>query len=362
MNRTMKWKPLLLLLLALVSATRLCGQEAAKADETARFLAGLPVRDSALEPLTRQRAWAEHATEFDKAWKELDARQLARIRDWGAETLGEGFTARDAVFYPFSGPDILYAHTFFPNASTYVLAGLEPVGAVPDVEHLPPAALASGLANLRKSLNSVLSFSFFITREMKVDLRQNQLSGTLPILYVFLARAGCRIEKSELTSLDRYGGKVAGKTSTPGVKITFTRAGGPQQTLYYFTTDLSNDGIASDPGFIKFCDSLGTGRTFVKAASYLMHSGGFSKIREFLLTHSSAIVQDDSGIPVKDFDRAKWTLRCFGAYPGPIETFKQHAQPELAAAYRDSAAPALPFGFGYRWHARESSLILATPK
>lgn len=100
----------------------------------------------------------------------------------------------------------------------------------------------------------------------------------------------------------------------------------------------------------------------LKAASYLMHTGGFSKIRDFLLTHSSAIVQDDSGIPVKDFDRAKWTLRCFGAYPGPIETFKQHAQPDLAAAYRDSAVPALPFGFGYRWHARASSLILATPK
>src|SRR5260221_7262158 len=109
------------------------------------------------------------------------------------------------MFYMFSGPDILYAQAFFPNASTYVLAGLEPVGPVPDVRHLSPGALSAGLGNLRKSLNSVLSFSFFITKDMKTDLLQTQLGGTLPILYVFLARAGCKIDQVELVWLDKAG-------------------------------------------------------------------------------------------------------------------------------------------------------------
>ena len=351
-----------LLLLAFVVTTHLAAQDGPKPDETARFLAGLPVRDTALEPLTRQKMWAEHATEFDKAWQELDTRQLAKIRAWAPEALGAAYTARDPLFYLFSGPDILYAQTFFPNAPTYVLCGLEPVGAVPDVAHLPPAALASGLANLRKSLNSALSFSFFITREMKVDLRHNQLSGTLPILYVFLARSGSRIDRVELLGLDKGGGTSPLQNATPGVKINFTSAGGAAQTLYYFTTDLANDGIKHEPGFIKFCDALGTGRSLVKSASYLMHTGEFSKVREFLLTHSATLVQDDSGIPVRDFDPAKWSLRYFGAYPGPIETFKQYHQAEMAAAYKSANAPPLPFGIGYRWHARESSLIVATPK
>lgn len=355
-------RPMKTLLLALALTARLAAQEALRPDDTARFLAGLPVRDTPLEPLARQTAWAEHATEFDKAWQELDARQLAKIRAWAPEALGAAFTAKEPVFYLFSGPDILYAQTFFPNATTYVLAGLEPVGALPDVEHLPPATLAAGLANLRKSLNSVLSFSFFITREMKVDLRHNQLSGTLPILYVFLARSGSRIRQVELLNLDSYGGTSPIKTATPGVKINFTSAGGAAQTLYYFTTNLANDGIRSDPGFIKFCENLGTGRSLVKAASYLMHTGEFSRAREFLLTHSATLVEDDSGIPVKDFDPAKWNLRYFGAYPGPIETFKQFYQTDLAEAYQSAHAPALPFGVGYRWHARESSLIVATPK
>ena len=349
-------------LLLSIFAVCAAAQEAVTPDETARFLAGLPVRGSALEAMARQKEWAEHATDFDRAWKELDARQLAKIRAWGPEALGEAFTAKEPVFYFFSGPDILYAQTFFPNATTYVLAGLEPVGAVPEVEHLTATALASGLANLRKSMNSMLSFSFFITKEMKVDLRHNQLSGTLPILYVLLARSGSRIDRVELLNLDKSGATSPMKSATPGVKINFTNAGGAVQTLYYFTTNLANDAIKSDPGFIKFCESLGTGRSLVKAASYLMHMEEFSKAREFLMTHSATLVEDDSGIPVKDFDAGKWSLRYFGAYPGPIEIFKQHQQPEMADAYRAGHAPGLPFGFGYRWHARESSLIVATPK
>ena len=42
------------------------------------------------------------------------------------------------MLYMFSGPDFLYATSFFPSASTYVLAGLEPVGDVPPLTE--PAA------------------------------------------------------------------------------------------------------------------------------------------------------------------------------------------------------------------------------
>jgi hypothetical protein len=353
---------ILLLLAAGAFAFRASAQEAPMPNDTARFLAGLPVRDTPLEPFSHESEWVEHATEFDKAWKELDARQLAKIRAWAPDFLGDSYTSKGPLFYFFSGPDILYAQAFFPNAGAYVLAGLEPVGSVPDITRLPRGALTTGLGNLRKSLNSVLSFSFFITKDMKVDLKQNQLGGTLPVLFVFLARAGCRIETVELIAIDKAGELTTGKASAHGVKITFFGPSGAEQKLYYFETDLSNEGIKANPGFIKFCDQLGTGRSFVKAASYLMHIADFTASRDFLLGHSAAIVQDDSGIPLKSFDSSRWLLRFFGSYPGPIELFKQFYQPDMAAAYKSSNAPALPFGFGYRWHPRESSLILATPK
>ena len=50
------------------------------------------------------------------------------------------------MLYMFSGPDFLYATSFFPNASTYVLAGLEPVGAVPELTSLSPLIIDEELA------------------------------------------------------------------------------------------------------------------------------------------------------------------------------------------------------------------------
>jgi len=357
-------KPLLFLSLACAFTLRAFAQDAVAPNDTARFLAGLPVRDTPLEGLSRNSAWVDHATEFDKAWKELDARQLTKIRAWSGEFLSDASADKGPMFYMFSGPDILYAQAFFPNASTYVLAGLEPVGPIPDILHLPPGALFPSLENLRKSLNSVLSFSFFITKDMKVDLQQKQLSGTLPVLYVFLARAGCKIDSVEPVWVDKGGtpSNATSKGAASGVKIIFFGPGGAQQTLYYFETDLSNEGIKSKPGFIKFCESLGTGRTLVKAASYLMHLGDFTSVRDFLLAHTSTIVEDDSGIPIKNFDSAKWTLRYFGNYSGPIDLFKKFPQPDLFAVYKNSHPPALTFGFGYSWHPARSSLILATAK
>ena len=339
-----------------------CRAQDATANDEARFLAGLPVRDTPLANLALDYAWVEHATEFDSAWKTLETRQLAKIRSWSEEFVAGVAASPDPLFYFFSGPDILYAQTFFPNASTYVLCGLEPVGEVPEVAKLPKGALDPSLVNLRKALNSVLSFSFFITKEMKVDLNHKELSGTLPVLYVFLARSGSKIDRVELVGLDKTGACVSEKAATPGVKIVFFGPAGKQQTLYYFSSDLSNEGIKSNPAFTKFCDNLGMGRSFVKAASYLMHLPSFSSARDFLLAHSHTIVEDDSGIPLRDFEPVKWTVRLFGSYHAPIDLFKDKGQPDLADRYQTSHPAPLGFSFGYRWQPSDSCLLLAVPK
>jgi hypothetical protein len=258
----------------------------------------------------------------------------------------------------FSGPDFLYADTFFPRARTYVFCGIEPVGAPPDVTRLPAGALNSALASLRGSLDTVLSFSFFITAKMKTDLRATQLTGTLPVLYVFLARQGCVIDGVELVALDDTGA-IAPGAKTPGVRIDFHRAQEPPQKLYYFCSDLSDTGIKAHPGFIRFCDQLGRGNALLKAASYLMHLNEFSSVRDFLLARSNAIVEDDSGIPWRYFAHQNWDLATFGRYVGPIDLFKKHYQTDLAAAVKASPSQQLPFSFGYRWRPKESLVIAA---
>jgi hypothetical protein len=354
-------KRLLLLFSLFLGTTALAADPIA--DATAKFLAGLPVRGTPLEKHSTDAVWVTHATELDRAWERLEKQQLAKVGKWAPEFLAPAYEENGPMFYMFSGPDFLYANAFFPNASTYILCGIEPVGPVPDVDKMPRAILSSALANLRKSLDSVLSFSFFITKNMKVDLKQTQLNGTLPVLYVFLARAGCTIDSVTPVALDRAGSFVPeGKGTSAGVKIVFFGPTGREQTLYYFTTDLADWAVKVNPGFLKFCEQQGQGATLLKAASYLMHSNNFSQVRDFLLTHSKIILQDDSGIPFRFFAADKWNRRHVGHYIGPIHRFLEHGQLDLNKENAASAPPPLEFSFGYQWQPSRSSLMIATPK
>jgi hypothetical protein len=337
-------------------------------NDTARVLAGLPVSpDSPLFPLTQSPEWQQHAKIFNQAWARLVATQFNGIHNWEASYLPDASGPVPVMFYFFSGPDFLYANQFFPNASTYILAATEPIGSLPDLSRLTSLTLAPALHDFETALNSVLNFSFFITKDMKTDLQRNQLPGTLPVFYVFLARAGKTITDVTFITLDKNGdphistGKPNGLIA--GVRVTFTGPPtGQPQTLYYFTTDLSDDGIQKHPGFMKFCAEQGVGDSLLKSASYLMFESGFAHARNFLLTHSKALIEDDSGIPITAFDPAKWDLRFFGAYVGPIDIFKQYYQPRLQVLYQSSHAPPIAFGIGYRWRRSQSTLILALHK
>jgi hypothetical protein len=344
--------------LLLVGAAPLRAADAVSPNDTARFLAGMaPAAESPLAALTKDRAWQEHARIFDGAFERLEQRQISRIRTWSAKHLT---APRPTMFYMFSGPDFLYANAFYPNAKTYVLSGLEPVGTVPDLTTLR-GSVAPSLHQLRASLSTILSYSFFITQHMKSDLRAGRVNGTLPILYVFLARSGKEVREVTPVRLDEQGAvqpddaSIRG-TPTRGVKIVFAGSDGEARTLYYFSTNLANDGVASSK-FLKFCETLAPGDSLIKSASYLLHSGGFSKVRDFLLANSAVMVQDDSGIPLAYYDPKKWDLQPYGHYLGPISIFPGAYQPRYAVLFRNSRP--IDFGIGYRWQPNQSNLLLA---
>jgi hypothetical protein len=332
-------------------------------DDTSRFLAGMPVpKNSPLAPLTSDLAWQEHAANFEKAFAKLNLRQLTKLHAWETQYFPEAEQNVPVAYYMFSGPDFLYVDQFFPKADVYILCGKESLGPPPDP--LRASNLAAALHNLEEAMHSSLRFSFFITKDMKVDLQSQELKGTIPILYVFLARANKSIKDVTYGSLNESGNfqpSSPGRGGTPGVRIQYAdNHSARQQTLYYFTTDISDGGISATPGFLRFCDHFGVGDSLLKASSYLMFENGFGRIRNFILDHSKVIVQDDAGIPVSYFNRDKWNIRIFGNYTGPIEIFKQHTQAKLAELYQQSAPPPLDFNYGYRWKREESNLIIAS--
>ncbi len=332
----------------------------------ARFLAGMAdLNGTAFFPYANTPAYQEYAAELNEQWEYADNIRLSKMRNWAITEMQPRIYRPPAVYYPFSGPDFLTVDYLYPYVPTYVLAGLEPIGQVTPPENMQPEEIAAGLANLRKSLENLMKFSYFITKDMKLDLRQTKFNGVTPILYVFLARSNKQIVDLRYVSIGA-GGKVEESwqpfpESHPidGIRITFTSPGSVQpQILYYFQTDLSNGALQSNSNFLRFLDDFGMSATFLKSASYLMHSSGFSHIREFLLNNSTSILQDPSGIPLQAFPPQTWQMFYFGKYVGPIDLFQEHYQQDLAQAYNEVYPLPLPFGAGYQFEPGKSALIL----
>jgi hypothetical protein len=349
-------------LIILAGAAQAQAPKEAAPNDMARFLAGLPPAEgSPLAEAARQPAWRRHAEAMDAAWANIEKRQLSNIRAW---TAAELTSPSPVLYYMFSGPDFLYADAFFPTATTYVMAALEPSGPAPELRRQRGGeSLGYALAQLRSSLNSILNYSFFRTREMRTTLGENAFSGTLPILYIFLARTGKTIDELSFHDITEDGSLVPPGEGLPRgaanvARILFTGSDGKQRTLYYVRTDLSNGGWRKS-GFKAFSDKLDAGDALIKSASYLLHSGAFSDIRDYLLARSKRLVQDDSGVPLAYFKHEEWKLRPYGRYLGPIALFPGNHQPRLGELFRRENAPRIDFGIGYRFRPNESNVLVA---
>ena len=329
-------------------------------DDTARFLAGMqPSADSPLTALTRNPNWQRHAKWFDSNWSALEKQRLSRVRAWSDKHLKD---RQYTLYYMFSGPDYLFADAFFPAANTYLLSAREPIGAIPRITE----RTIGWLPRIQQSVGTSLRLSFFITQHMREQLAGGgELAGTLPILLAFAVRSGKTIHEVSLVNLDK-GGNLHSATGeargmTPGVKVVLAMGGGPKQTLYYFRVDLSN-ALVADSGFLKFAATLAPGHSLIKSASYLLHGGNFTLVRDFILANSQSVVQDDSGIPFANFRADTWNFHPFGAYLGPIAIFPGRSQPRLGELFKKAKAPPLDFGIGYRHRGPDSNLLLAVRK
>ena len=337
-------------------------------DAFGRYLAGLPARPGApiTDTLLTSKRWHTFRGANNAKWRAYDRSRVKPIRHWAARQLDPAARTLTTVFYPFSGPDLLNVHTFFPYADTYVMIGLEPVGALPTPVVLAQPSLFKAV---QSSLWSVLSFSFFRTNSMKLDFKSAELDGTLPVLLLFATRTGHRVVDAQLVHLSPEGALAEGAAApdtrqVPGSRLLLSDSTGHPQTVYYFSADISDGKLAANPAVISFARSLGPVATFVKSASYLMHKAYFSKVRNVVLNQSQLLLQDDSGIAYDFFDDGRFHVTHYGHYTKPIPLFAKHYQHDLFTAYHDSLhlPKPLPFGTGYNYRANESNLMLALRK
>ena len=349
------------------SAAKTLAPDTANVQNVAAYLAGLPPKTATpLATLAAQPTWQAFAKDQDKSWAKYRATHTDPMNKWAATELDSVRQATTTLFYPFSGPDFLNAYTLFPTASTYVMFGLEPVGSVPSRENLANPAI---LPAVKKSLWSVLNFSFFRTNDMAIDLKSVNLDGAVPLIMLFAARTGNHVQAVRPVQLDAQGQlhevsdttRAAGSKAIQGAELKLQAPDGTEKTVYYFSADLSDWKLGTKDAPLKYVRTLGPLTTYVKSATYLMHKSYFSKIRNLVLERSNYLLQDDSGVAMKYFPKNNWQFTYYGTYRRPINLFAKQYQPELTTAYHDTLRRArpLPFGTGYNWRQTDSNLLLA---
>ena len=351
--------------LFLLAAVLAAPARAVSPTELGAFLAGRQLPPSSpLAALQDSAEYRQHAREYAAQWYRYDDLYFAPMRSWAATELVPRIGPTSQVTYMFGGPDLVSTLALFPEAKLYALGGLEPVGKLTNPLSLSPEELHASLAMLRQSTEVIMNFSHFITKDMKTELAASHFQGVFPIMLVFLSITDARIDLAERLTLQSDGTLAPGESSggQPAMRIVFRPAPAvPPAEVVYLQANLADEPLKANPAVLDWLTSRGRATGYLKAASYLMHSGGFTTIRDFLLGHCSAIVQDDSGIPLSVLHARDWRVMYFGSYTTPLEIFTKYDQPALRSVYEGGSGFPLPFGFGYRWQRGESTLLIALP-
>ncbi|MBC7863935.1 MAG: hypothetical protein IAF38_13245 [Bacteroidia bacterium] len=343
-------------------------------DEMAKMIAGINKGSSAkvLGNVFSKKSFVDFSSSFEKKWKQYDTSRLVHLESFRATELSKTVGTTKTLFYPFSGPDFLYANAFFPDADKYILMGLEPVGTRPVLDEEPEErdSLNKYFNKINTSLNTILRCSFFRTASMKADLRNQELDGTLHLILLFMSRTGHSICAMNPVNIDTAGNIRYIKSfpelqkkplNNKGIEIRFTTKEGKEKLMYYFSLNLDNGGLKTNKNLRNYFSKMGEVNTYLKGASYLMHESYFSSIRNTIFEHSQYIIQDDSGIAFRYFSNSgyAWDYTFYGKYTRPISLFSYAYQKDLDSLWKTQGSKNIGFGIGYNFHDKNSNLMVA---
>lgn len=311
-----------------------------------RFYAGLDKTGIEMNAYDSQ-AWDNYSRTI-KEYINRTANTRAMVDSISRTDFADFRNGVDYVFYPFSGADFIYPSLIYPDADTYFLLGLEKTG-TPISADINTSS--SHYAAYSKALEYFFRASYFITKYMNVDFHNAELDGVCPVITMMMATADREIISIEYKDFDEHGNIIESDKASNLIEIKFFKKGSNhEQTLYYASGNAENS--AFDPRLEKYLSatlpqhSVGC---FLKAASYLMHHSGFSKMRDFIINNASAVVEDDSGIPYRYFTE-NFDVTLYGIYKRPLADFGLECyQTDLQTVYNANAATIhpLPFRIGY---------------
>lgn len=272
-----------------------------------------------LEPILVSEQASKNAIESNQALTELankakkqfdiDATNSERkissvVLDWTQKYIHPHIRQYDTVFYPFGYSDIEYALAFFPQAKRYVFISVEPFEKKVDIDSHPGfVSLISKVLQLGYNINNI---AFTSDKKRCIHINCSKRNNHKEIFYIY-----AKLDDNNL----------------------------PENYLMKFLQQFE---------FV----------TFLKNANYALHYRKFSQIRNFIQMSSSAIVQDDSGIPFNAF-RSGWICHFFENYSAVgANAGYAHKKQDIKNLFKQKASIEMPFSI-QGFNERSPNLLIA---
>ncbi len=279
------------------------------------------------------------------------------------------------VVYPFGGGDLVSALVTYPNLTEVTTISLENAGDPRRLTGLDKKELEENLELYNEIVGELLKQNDSSSENLR-KMERGPIPGQLSFFMLALVIHGFepvslkyfRIEddgsihyytQAEIDSLD---GTQATKLNHRWVntdysvafrnmELTFRRRGAgadaPLRVHRHIAYNLDNQHFGDSP-LLAHLRAKGKVVAMTKAASYLLWSGGFSKIRTYLLRHMVFMVSDATGIQPKYAERFGFEQITFGKFTDAYLEWAQGDRSEpMRELWETNRQRGMPFRYGY---------------
>lgn len=323
-------------------------------------------------PTALQSVVAAHCEAFQPTIDSYKTKYVPMAQPFLASLQPKGLS--ETIVYPFGGGDLLSALTTYPNLKEVTTLSLEHVGDPRIIDGISAKNLELGLQKVRRRVSGLLIWTES-TSENMIQLEAGDIPGQLSFFLVGLAvhdqePVGLRFfdiapdgsvqgisahqiearRKHVASKLNRIWKAPSFSDAFSNSEITFRKAGDPKAPLRihrHIAADLSNAGFKKDPEILRYLHLRGQISAMTKAASYLLWSGDFSSVRNYLLASMDFMLSDSTGIPPQYSRAAGFEVVAYGKYKGPFLPAPSAAAKDMLDLYTTQAENALQFRYGY---------------
>lgn len=331
-----------------------------KLNEYANFLGGQNC--IILEDIQKKEFYKIYQRTTTTNWNFFYTNLLSVITSWSVSNKLTNEDDTLTVFYPFSGPDFPFVHSFFPYSKNYIFVGLENLGQIPEIDKLTDYEIDRYINALSGSMTDYFLNGYFSTVNLKNSFRSQDMNGIVHPMLFFINKMNFQIISFNYFFIDKYGKIVYVENIEPLSKYIrgfefCVENNNEKKRLIYLQFDLSDQNFPNYPEFYTFISNFGQKNVFIKSASYLLQNEKFSLFRSLIIRQFNKIIQDDSGISYKILNDNNFTVTLYGNYKQTLNIFNKYYQKDLKEAYNSMKPKQLPFRFGYNIPFDQTTII-----